>query len=214
MRRNLNLWPLIGLCLVALSLVVACNTPRPPKPFSIDPNLVMLPAQEAADDVGAIESHTDAAENAVKAARQAASQPALVKPILDLASDQHAEVIKHAAGAKTEIHQAMVEKTQADAAAIKATGERDKVIGEWGDKYAGLEAKWYVRWGRFIERMLWIIGIAWMALGVLSVVCGLGNPLGWAFTLSRELVRLIPAMNLFAWVRDAINHFRGTGTAS
>jgi hypothetical protein len=67
-----------------------------------------------------------------------------------------------------------------------------------------LENRWYVRWGRRIERAFWIITIGWLVMGVASILLGLGNPLGWGMRLSREIVRLIPLMNPFTWVRDAL----------
>lgn len=71
-----------------------------------------------------------------------------------------------------------------------------------GEKLKAVEAKWYVRWGRRIERALWIVGIGWLLAGIASVVLGLGNPLSWSWKIGKEITRLVPMMNPFSWMRD------------
>lgn len=85
---------------------------------------------------------------------------------------------------------------------------RDQRIADGDKAYEQLAGKWYVVWGKWIERILWTLAIGWGVLGILSVVLGMGNPLGWASTASKEIVRLMPAANPFAWIRDGINAFR------
>jgi hypothetical protein len=76
-----------------------------------------------------------------------------------------------------------------------------------------LDDKWYVKWGQRIERALWFIGISWLLLGVLSIVLGVGNPLGWGTIIGKNIIRLLPLANPFSWVRDYIKSRRESPVA-
>ena len=67
-----------------------------------------------------------------------------------------------------------------------------------------LRNQWYVTWGIWIEKALWTIGLIWLACGVLSVLAGFGPmaSMGWVMAISKEIVRFVPIMNPFAWIRD------------
>lgn len=101
--------------------------------------------------------------------------------------------------------EAMAKRESEWAGIIKA---RDEHIAAGDKAYEQMRAKWYVVWGVWIERILWTLAIGWGVLGILSIILGLGNPIGWTAKLGKEIVRLLPAMNIFAWIRDGINSWR------
>lgn len=61
---------------------------------------------------------------------------------------------------------------------------------------------WYVKLGVFIGNAVKWLLISYAALGVVVVVLGVLNPFKGAVGLGSEIVRAIPIMNPFAWLRD------------
>ena len=105
-------------------------------------------------------------------------------------------------------HKAVLVEASKTSASLTEAGtkvrELDDQLADSQTRYAQLEARWYVRWGRWLTRAFWIVVISWLVLGVGAIALGIGNPLGWASSLGKEIVRLLPAMNVFAWIRDWI----------
>lgn len=154
----------------------------------------------AVTGVAGIEAHTNSAERHVQNAVPHTSGDG--KVLLKAASEEHKEVLVAAAETRE--------------ALTGASGEIEKLQEQLGDeqsRFSSLEAKWYVTWGRRVERALWVIGIGWLACGIASVVFGLGNPLSGTWRVGKEITRLVPAMNLFSWVRDWILSRRNAAAA-
>jgi hypothetical protein len=175
-----HFYPRLNL-IVIVSVVCGCtSTIQAPQPD---------PVAQASVGVAGIVAHTESAERHVRRAIPHANPTG--KVYLTAASDEHAEVLANVAhtydvlkGAQQQVATLADSITQGQAA------------------YSKLESRWYVRWGRRIERLLWIIGITWLVLGVASVAFGLGNPLSWTWRIGKELTRLLPVMNPFSWIRD------------
>jgi hypothetical protein len=144
------------------------------------------------DDVASIVAHTQSAENHVQSAIPYADSAG--KIYLVAASQEHGLVLGSADQAQSSLRMAE-----------QSVQSLNGSLAQQHTQYAQLESRWYVRWGRRIERALWIIGIGWLITGIAAVILGLGSPLGWGVKLGKELVRLVPMMNLFAWMRDWIN---------
>jgi len=146
---------------------------------------------DAVTGVAGVVAHTESAQRHVEQAVPHTDDTGKVH--LAAATDEHKEVIADAA----ETRQAL-ESTVTQISALEG-----QVVAIRSD-YTKLESRWYVRWGRWIERALWIIGISWLVLGAASVFLGLGNPLSLTWRIGKEITRLVPLMNPFSWVRDWI----------
>lgn len=155
------------------------------------------PVAQASVGVAGIVAHTESAERHVQKAIPHANPTG--KVYLTAASDEHTEVLANAAHTYDALKGAQQQVT-----ALNDT------IADREAAYSKLEGRWFVRWGRWIERLLWIIGITWLVLGVASVAFGLGNPLSWTWRIGKEITRLLPAMNPFSWIRDWLLKRRAT----
>lgn len=146
---------------------------------------------DAVSGVAGVVAHTESAQRHVEQAVPHTDDTGKVH--LAAATDEHKEVIADAAETKQAL----------DATVTQITALEGQVVAAQAD-YTKLESRWYVRWGRWIERVLWIIGVSWLVLGAASVVFGLGNPLSLTWRIGKEITRLVPLMNPFSWVRDWI----------
>jgi hypothetical protein len=144
---------------------------------------------DAVSGVAGVVAHTESAQRHVEQAIPHTDDTGKVH--LAAATDEHKEVVADAAETKQAL----------DATAKEITALEGQVVAVKAD-YTKLESRWYVRWGRWIERALWIIGISWLICGVASIVLGLGNPLSLTWRMGKEITRLVPLMNVFSWVRD------------
>lgn len=158
------------------------------------------PVAAAGEGVAGIVAHTESADRHVKAATPHASPTGRV--YLTAAGDEHAATLQQAQRVRASLA----------AAGAQAAQLRDEAEGE-RDKRSALEGRWFVRWGRRIERALWIIGISWLVLGIASVALGMGNPLSWSWRVGKEITRLAPLMNPFSWVRDWLIGRKGGAAA-
>jgi hypothetical protein len=155
---------------------------------------------DAVSGVAGVVAHTESAQRHVEQAIPHADDTGKVH--LAAATDEHKEVVADAAETKQAL----------DATAKEITALEGQVMAVQAD-YTKLESRWYVRWGRWIERALWIIGISWLVLGAASVVLGMGNPLSLTWRMGKEITRLVPLMNPFSWVRDWILSRRASADA-
>lgn len=166
-------WFLLGILVVTILLfLLSCRHASP----------VSEAMTNAESGVAAIVAHTDSAEHHVQAAIPESSPTGQVH--LQSASDEHSFVLTEADDVSRELKQA-----RADYAATY-------------DDLTTLKAKWYVRWGIRIQRWFWIGLLTWGGLGIASVVLGAVSPLGLGFRISKEIVRFLPFMSPFAWIRD------------
>lgn len=170
----------IVLTLIAIGTSGCGTAPGGPEP---------QPVNTAAEGVAGIVAHTESAERHVQNATPHAD--ATGKVHLSAASDEHHQVLYKADQTKSAL-----------AAAQEQVTDLRSAVAEQRAAYSQLEDRWYVRWGRRIERALWVLGVSWLALGIASIVFGMGNPLSWTWRIGKEITRLIPAMNPFSWVRD------------
>jgi hypothetical protein len=53
------------------------------------------------------------------------------------------------------------------------------------------------------QKAFWIVLTVWAAAGIFAILAGL-SPLSGIQRLGQEIVRLIPAMNIFSWIRDKL----------
>ncbi|WP_428937764.1 hypothetical protein [Fontivita pretiosa] len=176
---------LIGIIFITLALA-GCRTRLAP---------IAQPVVAASDGVAGVVAHTESAERHVQ--RAVPHSDSTGKVYLAAASDEHKEVLLDAEQTKVAI-----QATQRQITSLNDQINRQEL------GYQRLESRWYVVWGRRIDRAVWIIGVSWLILGVASVVLGMGSPLGWGAKLGKEIVRLVPAMNVFAWLRDWIKRRR------
>ena len=146
---------------------------------------------DAVTGVAGVAAHTESAQRHVEQAIPYTDGTGKVH--LAAATDEHKAVMTNAAETKHAL----------DATAKEITALEGQVVTVQAN-YTKLESRWYVRWGRWIERALWIIGISWLVLGAASVAFGLGNPLSLTWRIGKEITRLVPLMNPFSWVRDWI----------
>jgi hypothetical protein len=144
---------------------------------------------DAVTGVAGIVAHTDSAQRHVERARPHTDSTGRI--YLAAATDEHQAVISSAGQTKHSL----------DLTARAITALEGQVAATRED-YTKLQSRWFVRWGQGIERGLWIIGLSWLAAGVVSVLFGLGNPLSLTWRIGKEITRLVPAMNPFSWVRD------------
>lgn len=167
--------------IVILSAVCGCasSTSSPPPD----------PIAEAGEGVAGIVAHTESAERHVQRAIPHADTTG--KVYLTAASEEHTEVLSDVAETKTAL---VAAKTQVNTL--------NTTIADREASYRKLEGRWFVAWGRRLERLFWIVTLSWLTLGVASVVFGLGNPLSWTWRIGKEITRLLPMMNCFSWVRD------------
>ncbi len=122
------------------------------------------PITDATSGVAGIVAHTESADRHVHNAAPHSSSEG--KMLLKAASDEHKEVLADASEVKTALSEATGQVTSLEQ---RITNEQER--------YAHLEGRWYVTWGRRIERALWVIGIGWLVCGIASVVFGMGNPM-------------------------------------
>lgn len=143
----------------------------------------------SASGLSSIVAHTESAQRHVIAAVPHADTTG--KVYLAAASDEHKDILSDAAEVRVALasaHQQAVHLTAA--------------VAEQKAEYQKLQNRWYVAWGRRIERALWIMGVSWLLLGIASVVLGMGNPLSLTWRIGKEITRLVPLMNPFSWLRD------------
>lgn len=159
------------------------------------------PISDAGSGVAGVVAHTESAQRHVQNATPHSDSEG--KVLLQAASEEHKEVLADAAETKA----ALVEASRA------VTSLEGRLDNEQ-QRYAHLVGQWYVTWGRRIERALWAIGIGWLVCGVASIVLGMGNPLSLTWRVGKEITRLLPAMNLFSWVRDWILQRQQSGSGS
>lgn len=155
---------------------------------------------DAVTGVAGVVAHTESAQRHVEQAIPHTDGTGKVH--LAAATDEHKAVMTNAAETKQAL----------DATAGQITALEGQVVAVQAD-YTKLESRWYVRWGRWIERALWVIGVSWLICGVASVVLGLGNPLSLTWRMGKEITRLVPLMNVFSWVRDWILSRRAASDA-
>lgn len=68
-------------------------------------------------------------------------------------------------------------------------------IGKLQLAYDTLQARWYVRWGVWIERLFWWILVGWAAIGIVGVLLPLLCPGSIIATIGNQLMLLIPFAN-------------------
>ena len=155
----------------------------------------------AAEGVAGIIAHTESAQRHVESAKPLTSNTG--KVLLQAATEEHTEVLMSASQVRAALEQAQTrfEQVASDLAESKTA-------------YQVLESKWYVVWGKRIERVIWFLAVGWLGAGILSVLLGVGSPLGMGVWLGKEIIHLAPAMNIFAWIRSWIEKRREAKAAA
>lgn len=173
------------LALLVTLYLAGCTTQRNPAESA------RAGVSDAASGVAGVVAHTQSAQRQVDQAIPYTDDTG--KMHLAAATDEHAEVLADAA----ETLQAL-DATSKEISVMECQMKTEK------NRYSLLESEWYVRWGRWLERALWILGLSWLGLGVASIVFGIGNPLSTTFRIGKEITRMVPLMNPFSWVRNWI----------
>lgn len=135
----------------------------------------------------AIENVKDADDHLAEAESHLRSDPPAVP-----------EAKKEIGDARTQLGYASGDLKQA----VKSTSENDKKAAkfdEMQDDYLGPAS---------MRLIGWIVGL-WLFAGILAVVLGALNPLGWGGIVSKAIIRFIPAANLFSFARDTWLKRRG-----
>jgi hypothetical protein len=159
------------------------------------PKAAPAPVAVVGDAITRATAHVQSADRHVRSAQEHSNFNG--KVLLKVASD--------------ELASALVDHVDASAGLVEARKLIDRQaveIATGRQAYAKLEGKWYVEWGRWIERVLMWLVIAWVGAGVVAVAMGI-PVLPLAQRISVELVRLAPAMNPFSWIRNYIRGKQG-----
>lgn len=146
---------------------------------------------DAASGIAGVVAHTESAQRHVEQAIPHSDDTGKVH--LVAATDEHQAIIVDAAQTRQALETTSTQITLLEGQVVEAQAD-----------YSQLESRWFVRWGQWIERVLWIMGITWLALGAASVALGLGNPLSLTWRIGKEITRMVPLMNPFSWIRDWI----------
>lgn len=168
---------------VLMGMAGCATAPPAPKPD---------PISAAGDGIAGVVAHTESAQRHVTSAIPHSDDTGRV--YLVAATDEHGAVQIEAVKVKN----ALVVANQ-EVHALHSTLSDQKFL------YQKLQARWFVVWGKRIERCLWIVGISWLVLGIVSIVLGMGNPLSWTCRIGKEITRFVPLMNPFSWIRDWIS---------
>ncbi len=163
-----------------LLFVVGCGAKSPPQPESLN---------KLGSGLVGVESAVDFASEAVAAALPFTLGEA--KGYLMSAQAAHAV-------AKKKLDQANKDLNSAQAEQAVLT----KRVEEETNKYLKLAAKWYVVGGVWAERIFWAVVAAYVAAGIASIVFALMGG-GWP-AIGKSIVRALPFMNPFTWIRDLL----------
>jgi hypothetical protein len=102
--------------------------------------------------------------------------------------------------AKTLLAGAAKKTTEAEHANVEQRlriDDQEVARGTLERKYVALEGKWYVRLGRWIERIVFWLIIGWLALGLIgSFTTGFFGG-GWIFGIGKFILQNLPAMGPF-----------------
>lgn len=117
------------------------------------------------------------------------------------------------------VSQYAAKAAEAQAAAVAANEQQRMDIEAVGQalersdaKYAALDAKWYVRWGRRLEFAFWAFIIAYGLLGIGgAVLTGFGLP---GFSVGKFVINLLPVGNWAAALSRWIERRRMQKTAT
>lgn len=150
---------------------------------------------QASEGVAGIIAHTESAQRHVESAKPHSSSTG--KVLLQAATEEHSEVLLSASQVRAALDQA---QNRFEIVASQ--------LAEARTTYQVLVSKWYVVWGKRIERGIWYLAVGWLAAGILSVLLGVGSPLKMGVWLGKEIIHLAPAMNVFAWIRNWIEQRR------
>ena len=135
--------------------------------------------QDARTGVAAIVAHTDSAEANV--ARAVPFTRPAGQPYLEMASDEHAQVITATGEVSTALD---VAQTDAVAERVRADEAEAALV-----KFQG---KWWVRWGMKAEQWFWRITIGWFIFCIVAVAAQLGNPVAITVRIIKFIVGMIP----------------------
>lgn len=180
MKSRTVFWILTHLLLMLLAIMLSgCMHDTIPPERSVT---------RAAEGVAGIIAHTESAQRHVESAKPHSSSTG--KVLLQAATEEHSEVLVSASQVREALDQA---QTRFEQVASELAG--------WKSDYQVLLSKWYVVWGKRIERTIWWLAVGWLGAGIVSVLLGVGSPLGMGVWLGKEILHLAPAMNVFAWIR-------------
>jgi hypothetical protein len=208
MRYNLII---VALMVMVLSALTGCGgPPKAAKPYRPDQGLVVAPVTKAQTSSAEVKAYLGAAEGLVQQllayARQAGDKA--LESLLTAVSNNHASAQGSQNKVDAQLEQVTKDKVTSDTQAISAVRERDEINQTWERRHAALEGKWYVRWGRWIEAVVFWLVVGWAVAGLASVFLGF-QPLGMLQKLSGFIVHLIPLGNVWVWVEDLVKWVRG-----
>jgi len=146
------------------------------------------PLQYAGEGLAGVVSHVESAEQSVVAAKPHTNPTG--KAILDIASMEHATAIDLARGIRTRLDEASADNI---ATAMQL---------DWYHKNRWVNAALFVR-----KIAYWLIGI-YVGMGIIAIVLGM-NPLSKTISISRFIVRMLPAANWISSIRDWIARRKG-----
>lgn len=156
------------------------NVPSTAAPPAQSLHAVADAVAQGASGLAAVQGHTQSAEVAVQQAAPHADP--VGKAHLVTASMEHAAVLAEG----TQLQQALdgllreveAANDRAASAQEQTRAAADELLRQQ-QVQRELESQWYVRGGRWSERMFWTIAVGYLAASVASALVGLGNPLSW-----------------------------------
>jgi hypothetical protein len=214
---------LLVLFLAAILVVIAtcgCN-PQPRKPGIYEP-ADLPPAEKPSEAAARTRDRANDTRDAINQAYQAADkiEPSNVneqKPVLMTKIGNAGRAATATADAAEESittsKRAEDAESQLRGQLAKAEGaikERDKAIEQHETKAAKMDGKWYVRAGRFVERLYWIFMIAGTLMIIGSMFKGAAGPLGMIGTalynvlLTLFTIGLYPIGRAARWLREKV----------
>lgn len=177
-----DFFPFVLICLLAIPL--GCKQP--------DDNVTgeaQISITEGQRGVSGAEANVKAADRAVVLAKPYTKDAG--KQLLNVAQEDH----EAALGNLEEVREAL------DKTSERLTDIQDKYDAQV-IAYDRLYNRWYCKAGRWITGMLWILGAAYVGLGVVGIFTPVLFGGGWALTLSKTIIRFLPLMNWVSPVRD------------
>jgi hypothetical protein len=208
MRYNLII---VALMVMVLSALTGCGgAPKAPPTYRPSEKLVTAPVHQAQTDSASAKAYIDAAEALTQQVLDGAKATGdrIAIALLEGVSLNHGKATEKQGAVEAKMSQTLVENGQLKAEAVEAVEAEQAHARAWEDRYTKLDGKWYVRWGRWIEAVVFWLVVGWAAAGLASVFLGF-QPLGMLQKLSGFIVHLLPLGNVWVWIEDLIKWVRG-----
>lgn len=188
--------------LIATAFAVIPGCSQPERDITVEAKNQTHQANENASNaksgVSAAIERLKAAIEAIKAAMPHVKD--IGKPSLESATQNNEAAID-------KLNETTIDLDAVKNSLLQANAEIDVMQTKYSEqleRYRRLESTWYVRWGRWLQAMFWIITIGWVALVVAGAwLTGGFAPASIAYGIGKFIIRFIPLANLSSLIRSA-----------